>query len=150
MASTVLETRLSKGSSFAVKRFVRAIQDGLYRGVSCWYEPVETTFTFANGQVGKSTYQLVISFDTTPPCRTTFDVLDQGRVPILFSIEQMRNLNMTIAHTNEGDYITCKAFNLFMVLLPVSKSGHAMLDLTSFVRADLRMLIQVMSGVRVR
>ena len=88
----------SMGSSFAVKRFVRAIQDGPYRGVSCWYEPVETTFTFANGQVGKSTYQLVISFDTTPPCKTTVDVLDQGRVPILFSIEQMRNLNVTIAH----------------------------------------------------
>ena len=157
MASTVPETRLSKvldvsqcpthvildngctrsmGSSFAVKRFVHAIKVSPYRGVSCWYEPVETTFTFANGQVGKSTYQLVISFDTTPPCRTTVDVLDQGRVPILFSIEQMRNLNMTIAHTNEGDYITCKAFNLFMVLLPVSKSGHAMLDLTSFVKAD--------------
>ena len=131
MASTVPETRLSKvldvnmcpthvilengctrsmGSSFSVKRFVRAIQDGPYHGVSCWYEPVETTFTFANGQVGKSTYQLVISFDTTPPCRTTVDVRYQGRVPILFSIEQMRNLNMTIAHTNEGDYITCKAY----------------------------------------
>ena len=120
MASTAFETRLSKvldvnkcpthvildngctrsmGSSFAVKRFVQAIKDSPYRGVSCWYEPVETTFTFANGQLGKSTHQLVISFDTRPPCKTTVDVLDQGRVPILFSIEQMRNLNMTIAHT---------------------------------------------------
>ena len=43
---------------------------------------------------------------------------------------------MTLPHTNEVDYITCKAFNLFMVLLPVSRSGHAMLDLTSFVKAD--------------
>ena len=157
MASTAFESRLSKvldvnqcpthvildngcthsmGSSFAVKRFVCAIQDGPYRGVSCWYEPVETTFTFANGQVGKSTYQLVISFDKTPPCKTTVDVLDQGRVPILFSIEHMRNLNMTIAHTNVGDFITCKDFNLFQELLPISRSGHAMLDLASFVRSN--------------
>ena len=154
MASTSFETRLSKvldvnkcpthvildngctrsmGSSFAVKRFVQAIKDSPYRGVSCWYEPVETTFTFANGQLGKSTHQLVISFDTKPPCKTTVDVLDQGRVPILFSIEQMRNLNMTISHTNVGDYITCKVFNLFQELLPISRSGHAMLDLASFV-----------------
>ena len=62
------------------------------------------------------------------------DVLEQGRVPILFSIEQMRNLNMTTQHTTTGDYITCDSFGLYQKLLPMAPSGHAMLDLSSVVQ----------------
>ena len=57
-------------------------------------------------------------------------------MPIFFSIEEMRNLSMTIAHTHEGDYINCKVFNLFQELLPISRSGHTTLDLPSFVRSN--------------
>ena len=40
------------------------------------------------------------------------DILEQGAVPILLSISQMRNLYMTIEHTPQGDKVTCKAFGV--------------------------------------
>ena len=40
-------------------------------------------------------------------------------------------------HTNEGDYImTCSSFGLKRALVPMARSGYAILDLTSFVRQD--------------
>ena len=46
------------------------------------------------------------------PCSTNIDILEQGTVPILLSIGQMRNLHMTIEHTPQCDKITCKAFGM--------------------------------------
>ena len=53
------------------------------------------------GQIGKAEYKLAIQFQTSPPCCTYVDILDQGKAPILFSIEQMRNLNVTILRAYE-------------------------------------------------
>ena len=43
---------------------------------------------------------------------TSVDILDKGRVPILFSVEQMRNLRMNIEHTPAGEFLTCPVFGL--------------------------------------
>ena len=40
------------------------------------------------------------------------DILDQGDAPILFSVEQLRNLGISIERTPVGDYLTCPLFNL--------------------------------------
>ena len=126
------------GSWYAVERFVHAVRESGNPNITCWYEPGDTTFTFANGQIGKAEYKLAIQFQTSPPCCTYVDILDQGKVPILFSIEQMRNLNVTILRAYERRRLHDLPIlsGLKRALLPMARSGHAMLDLTSFVRQD--------------
>ena len=65
---------------------------------------------------------------------TNTDVLEQGTVPILLSISQMRNLYMTIEHTPQCDKITCKAFGMNRQAVPVSGAGHALVDLAGVGR----------------
>ena len=103
----------SMGSAYAINKFVSAIHSLKNSSLECWYIPADTMFTFANGERGHVSYKLVIKFKTNPPSTRSVDVLEQGRVPFLFSIEQMRNLNMTIQHTTTGDYMTCDSFGLY-------------------------------------
>ena len=60
-----------------------------------------------------------------------FNVLETGRVPILFSLPQMRNLGTTIELDPQGDKITCPAFGLISSPAESSTMGHIVLDLTS-------------------
>ena len=101
-----------------------------------WYEyvPCNTRFTFTNGQTSKVDWTLRLHFNTTPRMVTNIDILEQGQVPILFSIDQMRNLHITIEHTPQCDKITCKAFGMNRQPIPVSHSGHALLDLAAFCK----------------
>ena len=43
-----------------LERFVHAVRESGNPNISCWYEPGDTTFTFANGQIGKAKYKLAI------------------------------------------------------------------------------------------
>ena len=40
------------------------------------------------------------------------DILDKGKVPILFSVEQMRNLRMNVEHTPVGEFLACPLFGM--------------------------------------
>ena len=53
---------------------------------------------------------------------TCVDILDKGKVPILFSVEQMRNLRMNIEHTPVGEFMTCPLFGMQRTALAVSTS----------------------------
>ena len=96
--------------------------------------PSGTKFSFASSQSARITEKVTLWFDTQPPANTTIAVLDEGRVPILFSIQQMRNLRMTLEHTPTADYATCEAFGLNRTVLPVSTNNHLVLDLLCFTR----------------
>ena len=91
-----------------------------------WYSSHETSST---GQA-----LMAFRYHTTPPCSTNIDVLEQGTVPILLNISQMRNLYMTIEHTPQCDKITCKAFGMNRQAVPVSGTGHALVDLAGVAR----------------
>ena len=65
---------------------------------------------------------------------TTVDILDKGRVPILFSVEQMRNLRMNIEHTPAGEFLTCPVFGLKRYALSVATSNHPILDVMFLAR----------------
>ena len=77
--------------------------------------------------------KLVIHFrnDDSPTgwVTTAVDILDQGDVPILFSVAQMRNLRMNIEHTPACDFLTCTLFGMKRYPLPVSTSDHTVLDI---------------------
>jgi hypothetical protein len=70
-------------------------------------------------------------FDTKPPSHTDIDIVEQGNVPILMSLPQMRNLGMTLEMTRDAVYMTCHAFNCYHQPLQTSKSNHIVLDLAS-------------------
>ena len=53
---------------------------------------------------------------------TCTDILEQGQVPALLSIDQMRNLT----RTPQCDKITSKAFGMIQQPAQVSNSGHAL------------------------
>ena len=114
-------------SGHAIQRFTQAIEP-MKDVISYEYIPAETKFTFANGETARVNWTLRLRYHTTPPCSTNIDVLEQGTVPILLSISQMRNLYMTIEHTPQCDKITCKAFGMNRQAVPVSGTGHALVD----------------------
>ena len=89
----------SMGSLHAIQRFTQAIEP-MKDIISYQYIPAETKFTFANGETARVNWTLHLRYHTTPPCSTNINILEQGTVPILLSISQMRNLYMTIEHTH--------------------------------------------------
>ena len=102
------------------------------------FEPSPSRFSFANGEQSNVREKLVIYFQNqnhqapTGRISTAIDILDQGDVPILLSVEQLRNLRMSIEHTPAGDYLTCPLFGLKCFSLPVSTSNHNVLDIMMF------------------
>ena len=127
------------GSRYAVNRLIKACQNSPdYRLIDFSFEPCHTTFSFANSETSivKERLHIYIKSDnaTTGWITTTVDVLDQGKVPILFSIEQMRNLRFTVEHTPMGEFLSCPGFGMKRTPLPVSTSNHAVLNLLDLVR----------------
>ena len=55
-------------------------------------------------------------------------------VHILLSMDQMRNVHMTIEHTPQYNKITCQAFGMYKQPVPISSSGHTMSDLAAFCK----------------
>ena len=50
-------------------------------------------------------------------------------MPILLSLEQMRNLYMKFEHTPQVDYLTCAAFGMKNFPVPISTTNHLIIDL---------------------
>ena len=116
-----------------IQRFTQAIEP-MKHLISYQYIPAETKFTFASGETAKVNWTSHLRYHTTPPCSTNIDILEQGTVPILLSISQMRNLYMTIEHTPQCDKITRKAFGMDCQAVPVSGTGHALVHLAGVAR----------------
>ena len=67
-------------------------------------------------------------YGSTPKRDTTIEALDQGRAPILFSIEQMRNLRMTLECSPTADLASRESFGLYKTHPPISTNNHLVLD----------------------
>ena len=121
------------GSRFAIDRLVRACQNHSYsRLIKFTEEASHNKFSFANGESSHVKEKLVIHLKNpkhpTGWISTSVDILDKGRVPILFSVEQMRNLRMNIEHTPAGEFLTCPVFGLKRYAMSVATSNHPVLD----------------------
>ena len=103
------------GSRFAIDRLVQACQQHPKRD-QIWFskQPCSSKFPFANGEQSTVKERLVFHFRNdhahTGWITTCVDILDKGKVPILFSVEQMRNLRMNIEHTPVGEFLICPHF----------------------------------------
>lgn len=122
------------GSRFAIDRLVQACRSHK-NSQRVWFEtePCSCWFSFANGEQSTVKERLVIyfksTFSNTGWISTSIDILDKGKVPILFSVEQMRNLRMTLEHTPAGEFLTCPMFGVERTALAVSASNHPVLDI---------------------
>ena len=123
----------SYGSRFAIDRLVRACQNHPYSHmIKFTKEASHNKFSFANGESSHVKEKLVIHLKNpkhpTGWISTSVDILDKGRVPILFSVEQMRNLRMNIEHTPAGEFLTCPVFGLKRYAMSVATSNQSVLD----------------------
>ena len=120
------------GSRYAVNRLIKAVERYAPGKIEFTFEPSNTKFSFADSETALIKERVTLWFNTTPRRYTTIEVLDQGKVPILFSIEQMRNLRMTLECSPTADLATCDAFGLYKTPLPISTNNHLVLDLLGF------------------
>ena len=91
--------------------------------------PTQARFGFANSQTAEVTEKARVWLPTTPPCYTDFDIIEQGSVPLLFSLGQMCNLYFTLAMTPEIVYLTCAAFGYYDYPVNRSTTKHLVLNL---------------------
>jgi len=82
------------GSRRAVEAFRRYVDSHPNSGLWCEIQPTSSRFFFANSQQSKCTEKLVIfMYDNGWNTQfTEFDIVDEGDVPLLMSLPQMRNL----------------------------------------------------------
>ena len=58
--------------------------------------PDSSTFNFANGQKALAREKCRIWFSYEPPLFTDFSIIDEGKVPFLMSLPQMKNLGVSL------------------------------------------------------
>ena len=127
------------GSRFAIGPLVRACQNHSFSHmIKFTKEASHNKFSFANGESSHVKEKLVIHLKNpkhpTGWITTSVDILDKGPVPILFSVEQMRNLRMNIEHTPAGEFLTCTTFGLKRYAMSVATSNHPVLDVIFLAR----------------
>ena len=122
------------GSRFAIDRLAQACQHLVLQAA------LFNKFSFANGEQSIVKERLVIHFRNDRAqigwITTCIDILDKGKVPILFSVEQMRNLRMNIEHTPVGEFMTCPLFGMQRAALAVSTSNHPVLDIVALATSS--------------
>ena len=97
------------GSRYAVEKLQRYVKKSCRSKFTFSYAPCGTKFCFASWQSARVTEKVFLWFDTEPPANITIEILDEGRAPILFSIQQMLNLHMTLGCSPTADFATCEA-----------------------------------------
>ena len=103
-----------------------------------WYQIAETTsqFTFANSESTKCNQKLVVCmYDWEYVVQSTeFDIVEQGHVPILMSLPQMRNLRFQFELHPDKALLCSPVLGIRDVKLKVAPSSHLVLDLLDLSR----------------
>ncbi|CAE7374757.1 Cpr [Symbiodinium natans] len=98
-----------------------------------WYElrPTNSHFSFANSEMAQRKEKIVIfMYDLSYTIQSTeFDIVDQGTVPFLMSLPQMRNLRFKISLEPDEALLSSSVLGMKNLPLKVARSSHLMLDL---------------------
>ena len=125
----------SMGSRYAVNKFMRAASA---HGFEYELMPSTSKFSLAKSETTSAHQALTIWFPTKPPMFTIVDIVEQGRVPILFSLQQMQTLNITLDMRPDKVLITCEALGLHHVQATQASSSHIVIDLAAILRVPAR------------
>ena len=117
------------GSRPAVEALARAAPSV---GIWCEFLPTYTVFSFANSAQTVVKEKCRIWFPTSPACSTDIDICEEGTVPVLFSLPQMRMLSLGIEPTPEGVFLTCPSFGYNRTPARMATSQHVVLNLADF------------------
>ena len=101
-------------------------------GIWCEFLPTYTVFSFANSAQTVVKEKCRIWFPTSPACSTDIDICEEGTVPVLFSLPQMRMLSLGIEPTPEGVFLTCPSFGYNRTPARMATSQHVVLNLADF------------------
>ena len=119
------------GSRKAISRFVKEAPN---HGIQCEILPSSGTFNFANSQTSNVTEKCRVWFPTTPACSTDFDIVEEGDVPLLMSLTQMRNLQFSVSLTPTSAILQTPSTGKEGIPLEMSTSRHLVLDLRQLVQ----------------
>jgi hypothetical protein len=114
------------GSYPAVEAFIKA---GEPLGIKFEWQKCNTKMSFANSDTETLEWCVQVTWPTMPPISTTIDVHMKGNVPILLSLSQMMNLEMTFVLQSDAVYCDCDALGYWREPLEFSTSRHVVLDL---------------------
>ena len=95
--------------------------------------PSSSRFAYAKAETTSVHQALKVWSPTKPPMFTIVDIVEQGRVPILLSLQQMRNLQMQLDMRPDRVLITCEALGLHHVQATQSSSSHMVIDLVAIL-----------------
>ena len=84
---------------------------------------------------------------TKPPMFILVDIAEQGRVPILFSLQQMKNLSIKLDMRPDRVLILCEALGLHRVQATQASSSHIVIDLATIRKVPSRRLSAYESDV---
>ena len=117
------------GSRNAVNAFCDYVDNN---DCGLWYkiEPTSSRFFFANSQQTKCTEKLVIHmYDKSWSVHTTeFDIAEEGNVPLLMSLPQMRNLGFQFELSPQKSFLNCTRLGIWKHQLRMAKSTHLVMD----------------------
>ena len=117
------------GSRNAVNAFCDYVDNN---DCGLWYkiEPTSSRFFFANSQQTKCTEKLVIHmYDKSWSAHTTeFDIVEEGNVPLLMSLPQMRNLGFQFELSPQKSFLNCTRLGIWKHQLRMAKSTHLVMD----------------------
>ena len=92
----VLDTGCTR-SMVSLKTLERFMSVAQHHGITLTWRRCHTVMSFANAGKAVLKWMAEITFPTKPkPTTTTIDCLPEGEVPILFSLEQMCNLQIDL------------------------------------------------------
>ena len=98
-----------------------------------WYRLDQTTsqFTFANSESASCKQKIVVCmYDVDYAVQSTeFDIVEQGEVPTLMSLPQMRNLRFQFDLHPDKAYLSSPVLGIKNMTLKVARSTHLILDL---------------------
>ena len=98
-----------------------------------WYRLDQTTsqFTFANSESASCKQKIVVCmYDVDYAVQSTeFDIVEQGEVPTLMSLPQMRNLRFQFDLHHDKAYLSSPVLGIKNMTLKVARSTHLILDL---------------------
>ena len=118
------------GSRRAVDYFCNYVDNHPNCGLWYSFEATKSKFYFANSQKASCSQKLVIyMYDRAWTIHNTeFDIVEEGEVPLLMSLPQMRNLGFELRLTPQHAYLTSVPLGIKYLELKVAASTHLVLD----------------------
>jgi len=119
------------------KAIVAFIRSRSRHGLKCELLPTYGKFNFASSQLAVCRHKCRVWLRTKPPFFTDFDMVEEGTVPMLMSLKQMRNMRLQLRMTPTRAKLFSPMIGSDPLELEVSTTNHLALDLTKIQNSEV-------------